>query len=125
MPGTASTRSARRFAFTSTDAKLPRPVAFPPGRRCWRRARAPRVADLREHDRDGAGGLLGRQRGDRRSRDDDVDAALHQLRRQRAGALLVAVREPGLKGDRLSFDVAEVAQPLPEGVEAAEARFGL
>ena len=50
---------------------------------------------------------------------------MDQLSRQRAGALLVAVHEPGLGGDRLPFHIAEIIQPLPEGVEAAEGRFGL
>ena len=48
------------------------------------------------------------------SRNDDVDLELHQLRRKIGKPVELSFREPILDDDVLSFDIAELAQPLPE-----------
>src|SRR5262249_13546674 len=71
----------------------------------------------REHD-DGIGRrrLLGRGgRGSTRGRD-DVDREASQFACGRGKPIGLALRRTILKGDGLTFDIAELAQPLPEVV---------
>src|SRR5262249_50075747 len=79
--------------------------------------RAHRVGYAREDDGDGARCLLGRH-GRRCARGhDDVDLELDQLRSERGELPDLPVREPIFDADVLPFDVAALAQPLPEGLE--------
>jgi hypothetical protein len=65
-------------------------------------------------NRDRRGRTFGSQGRLRHLRNDDVDLELHQLCRKIGKSIELPFREPILDGDVFSFDVAELAQPLPE-----------
>jgi hypothetical protein len=68
-------------------------------------------------DRDRLGHLLGRQRAGHRCRHEDVHVQPDQLGDERGEALGLALRRSVLNGNVVALDVAQVAQPLPEGLD--------
>jgi hypothetical protein len=91
------------------------PVRLPPGlREAFDKARRQRVTNRREHDRDVAGRLLGRDGGRGLVRDDHIHLKGNQLRRlvgQRSGSALGAAK---LQPDVVVFAQADLAQTLAQ-----------
>jgi hypothetical protein len=73
-----------------------------------------RIAGYGEDDRDRPGGLLGGFGSGRGCRDDDVDVQPDELGGERGQSLILELGGPMLDHHVLTFDVAQVAQPLPE-----------
>src|SRR5262245_56779644 len=116
-PGNASFITSTLLPLSSVTKAL-KPVTLPPG---WARlATTPTpsgspIAAITTGD--GRGRLLGGKRGRRAAGDDDVDRQPHQLVGERWEALGAAVGGAILDGDGLPLDIAEFAQPAPEGIE--------
>jgi hypothetical protein len=77
-----------------------------------------RITVHHEHDGDRRGRSAGGCRLRRRYRNDHVDGELDELERQRRQLQELPVRITVLDRDVLTGDVAQLAQSLPEGVEA-------
>ncbi len=76
-----------------------------------------RIAHRHEDNRNRLRGMLGRQRGLRRERYDNVDLKAHEVGRQFGQLIELAFRPAKLEGDVLALDVAEVLQALTHGLE--------
>jgi len=74
-----------------------------------------------EHDdRDRRRRLLRRLRRCSTDGDDGVDLQTDEVGREGRVPIILALRPSGLDGDALTFHVAQLAQTLAEGVEAAQ-----
>jgi hypothetical protein len=76
-----------------------------------------RVACYGEDDWDRVGRLLGCARVGRRRGDDDVHLQADELGGERRQPFRSALCKPVLDCDVLAFHIAQLAQPLPEGLE--------
>ena len=110
-------RSSKRFPPNSA-LMLATPVMFPPGRAKLAMSPAPTGSAMPAKTMgDRPGRLL---RGKRRWRswgDDNVRLETDQLGRKLGQSLDPPARKSDFDGNVLPLDVAELAQPLPEGVE--------
>src|SRR5262249_37244453 len=71
-----------------------------------------------EDEGDGLGTILGGERAGSARRHDHIDLELHELRGKAGKPFDLSLRPPGLDHDGLALDVTEIAQGLPEHVEA-------
>src|SRR6516164_6539858 len=113
--GSASLSSCIRLAVSSGARKV-KPVTFPPG--CARDATSPSsIAHHRCNNRNSGGCLPGGKGGRRIRREDQVNLETNQLRCEIWEPLDPRVRASVLDGDVSTLRIAELTQPLPEGVE--------
>src|SRR4029453_2708659 len=75
-----------------------------------------RIPDLRHHNGNRAGRLLGRPARLGPHRDQDIDPELDELREEVGEPLVSALLPAILNGNGLALDVAALAQALAEGV---------
>src|SRR5438034_5219754 len=82
----------------------------------WHKAGAHGIADRDHDDGNRGGGLLGRQARGRAVGRNDIDRATNERRRGLCEPLRHAVTILIVEGDVAAFEVAEIPQPVPEGV---------
>jgi hypothetical protein len=74
------------------------------------------IGNLQHDDGDGRGRLPGGLGRTGHVRHDDIYSEPDQFRRERGQLVIFALGRSPLDGDVLALDVAELAQPLPEGL---------
>jgi hypothetical protein len=82
-----------------------------------------RIIHARHHNGDGAGGVPGSPDALWPIGHQDVHLAADEIRRQPSEAIEVPFRPSDLQEDALAFNIAKVAQPLPECFKAPELWF--
>src|SRR5262245_14444370 len=112
--GMASLRICSRLAPMS-GPRIVLPVIFPPGR-ARHEPGAHGIADRDHDDGNRGGGLLGRQARGRGVGRNNIYRATNERRRGLCEPLRHPVTIRVVEGDVAAFEVAEIAQPVSEGV---------
>ena len=113
--GSVSLRSSSRFPGSSAPSQL-KPVMFPPARQAGDEAFSHRIIVRRHHDGDRAGGVLRCTDPGVAPYHNHLHLESNQLGRQVREPLVPPLRPAPLNNEVLTLDIAEIAQPLPEGL---------